>query len=168
MFIKICIDNLDIEYKKLIWHKIRNIQCSSRQCLSLSPHLNLKRRAVTEREAHPNLIQTQHAVSTKKEGHRIAHLMASTSRLDIEPCKLVPLSVSSLRPCRPHTSKFLALSRPPAKFSHLRLFLEPPGAKGPLCRARNVVSVHRRLIAAVARADPDEGSPKQALEPVKV
>ncbi|KAF3440025.1 hypothetical protein FNV43_RR18303 [Rhamnella rubrinervis] len=86
--------------------------------------------------------------------------MATTSHLDIESCKLIPLSVSSLCPCPPLSSKFLALSRPLTKFSHLRLFLDAHKAKG---LTRNVVSVNRRLISALARADPDEGNAKQEV-----
>ncbi|KAH7519617.1 phosphatidate cytidylyltransferase 4, chloroplastic [Ziziphus jujuba] len=97
--------------------------------------------------------------------------MAVASHLDIERCKLIPLSLSSFCACpcscRPLSSKFLVLSRPITKFGHLRLVLDGPQAKGSIRLSRSVVSVHRHFITAMARAEPeslDEGNAKQEVD----
>ncbi|KAM6584024.1 hypothetical protein CsatB_011026 [Cannabis sativa] len=86
-------------------------------------------------------------------------LTATTSlHVEIDRCKLIPFSCSSLRasPCRSLPSKPLILSRATSNFGQMGLFLDGSKAKGTFWfRRKGVVSPHQRFIIAVAQAQPD-------------
>ncbi|EXB37094.1 Phosphatidate cytidylyltransferase [Morus notabilis] len=95
---------------------------------------------------------------------------ATTSCSKIEQHKLAPCSFSFLCacPCRPIPSKAVILTRPPSKLSHLGLVLDGSRTKyGFRLRRNGVVSANRRVIAAVARAEPewvDEDNAQQEVD----
>ncbi|KAF4401123.1 hypothetical protein G4B88_013964 [Cannabis sativa] len=86
-------------------------------------------------------------------------LTATTSlHVEIDRCKLIPFSCSSLRasPCRSLASKPLIFSRATSNFGQMGLFLDGSKAKGTFWfRRKGVVSPHQRFIIAVAQAQPD-------------
>ncbi|GMN31360.1 hypothetical protein TIFTF001_048092 [Ficus carica] len=82
----------------------------------------------------------------------------TTSSLKIEQYKVTPFAFSSLCacPCRPIASRSVILTRRRSKLDHLGLFLDGARTKHGFRFGRNgVVSVNRRVITAVARAEPD-------------
>ncbi|KAJ7979804.1 Phosphatidate cytidylyltransferase [Quillaja saponaria] len=86
--------------------------------------------------------------------------MATMPFLEIDSFKLIPLSSSSLCvcPCRPLCSKTLIFSRPSSNLNHIGLVFD--GSKGVLRFGQKGILTYRRLITAVARAEP-EGNAKE-------
>ncbi|XP_057980363.1 phosphatidate cytidylyltransferase 5, chloroplastic-like isoform X2 [Malania oleifera] len=94
--------------------------------------------------------------------------MASSSCIEIDRLGIIPLSITTLCACQSRPSaKTLLLTRPTSNLS-LRVVFN--GSKG-IFGIQGVIPVHKRLVTAVARAEPDgirEGDIKEdaaILEP---
>ncbi|XP_028752050.1 phosphatidate cytidylyltransferase 4, chloroplastic isoform X2 [Neltuma alba] len=92
--------------------------------------------------------------------------MATISYLDADRFKHLPLSLPSLCtcPCRPVSSQSLILHRRCSKLTHIRLVFT---RRKPVLRfSQNGFLPHRRVITAVAQAEPDrldEGNAEKVL-----
>lgn len=93
--------------------------------------------------------------------------MATMPYLDVDRFKHIPLSLPSLCTCscRPLSSQSLILHRPFSKVNHIGFVFS---RRKPVLRfSQNGLLAHRRVITAVAQAEPDrlgEGNSEKVLE----